>query len=471
LNPNTKLWGGRFTQATDKAAERFSASIHYDSRLYKHDIEGSIAHAKMLAVSGIITADEARRIESGLNTILSQIESGEFVFRPELEDIHMNIESKLTELIGPAGAKLHTARSRNDQVVNDVRMYLRDEVNDITDLIIRLQKSFLEKAKEYKSAVMPGFTHLQHAQPVLVAHHLLAYVCMLDRDRERFFDSLKRINVMALGSCALAGTPLPINRDYTKELLKFDTVSINSIDAVSDRDFIAEFLADCAILGAHLSRLAEELVLWTSPEFRFVILPDAYCTGSSIMPQKKNPDMAELSRGKTGRLYGNLMSILTTLKGLPLSYNRDLQEDKEPLFDSIDTIKGILTVCDGMVSAMRFNVARLEDMAGADFILATEIADYLVLKNVPFRSAHEISGKIVGYCVKNKKDFCDLDMNQWKSFSDKFEDDIKSRLTVMNSIKNKISKGSTSYNEVENQIDYWFLKINKLVSDITENIQ
>jgi len=465
LNLNSKLWGGRFTQSTDKIAEQFSASVHYDSRLYRHDIMASIAHAKMLAKTGIITGEEAKQIENGLNKIKSEIEEGRFVFKTELEDIHMNIEARLTELIGPAGAKLHTARSRNDQVATDIRMYLRDETKEIIRLITGLQTAFVQKSQQYENAVMPGFTHLQHAQPVPVSHHLLAYVTMLERDKSRFSDSLKRVNVMPLGSCALAGTPFPIDMDYTAKELNFDTVSINSIDAVSDRDFVAEFMAHCALLGAHISRLAEELVLWVSPEFRFAVLPDKYCTGSSIMPQKKNPDMAELCRGKTGRLYGNLMSILTTLKGLPLSYNRDLQEDKEPLFDSIDTVKGILLVCKGMISSIEFNTNRLAQLAGSDYILATDIADYLARKNVPFRTAHEITGKIVAYCIENKKEFHELDMNQWALFSDKFDENIKNCLNVYTSIKNKKSKGCASFSEVKNQIKYWIGKLNSSADD------
>jgi len=450
-----KLWGGRFAEQTASAAEIFSASIHYDKRLYKYDIEASKAHAKMLEESGLLSSDEKAKIIKGLNSILDEIETGSFEFRMDREDIHMNIEARLIELVGDAGAKLHTARSRNDQVITDVRLYLKDEVCLIIDLIDKLQKSFVVKAEKNKTVIMPGFTHLQHAQPVLTAHHLLAYVEMLERDKQRFVDAYERIDVMPLGSCALAGTPLPIDRELTQSLLGFAEISRNSMDAVADRDFIVEVLADIAILGTHLSRLGEELVIWTTPEFSFVSLPDAYCTGSSIMPQKKNPDMAELTRGKTGRLNGNLIALLTLMKGLPLTYNRDLQEDKEPLFDSIDTIKGMLSVCDGMMSNIVFNKDKLMDCAEADFSLATEVADYLVMKNVPFRQAHKIVGSIVSYCVKKNKDFKDLSLAEWQTFSSDIKEDIKQILSVKTSIKSKKSKGSTSYTEVENQLLFW----------------
>ena len=450
-----KLWGGRFAEQTASAAEAFSASIHYDKRLYKYDIKASKAHAKMLEESGLLSSDEKTKIINGLNSILEEIETGAFEFRMDREDIHMNIEARLIELIGDAGAKLHTARSRNDQVITDVRLYLKDEVCLIIDLIEKLQKSFVVKAEENKQLIMPGFTHLQHAQPVLTAHHLLAYVEMLERDKQRFADAYERIDVMPLGSCALAGTPLPIDRELTQTLLGFAEISRNSMDAVADRDFIIEVLSHTAILGAHLSRLGEELVIWTTPEFSFASLSDAYCTGSSIMPQKKNPDMAELTRGKTGRLNGNLIALLTLMKGLPLTYNRDLQEDKEPLFDSIDTIKGMLSVCDGMISNISFNEKRLADLAQADFSLATEVADYLVMKNVPFRQAHKIVGSIVSYCIEKKKDFNGLSLAEWQTFSPEIKDDIKKILSVETSIKSKKSKGSTSYTEVENQLKFW----------------
>lgn len=452
---NTKLWGGRFSESTNKTAERFSASIHYDKRLYAHDILGSIAHAKMLAITGIISADEAEQIEKGLLTIREEIKDGTFSFHVEREDIHMNIEARLIELIGPAGEKLHTARSRNDQVVNDMRLYLKTEIDAVAGHITELQGAFLNKAQHYQHAVMPGYTHLQHAQPILAAHHLLAYIEMLERDKQRLIDAHKRIDVMALGACAFAGTPLPIDRTITARLLGFADIARNSIDAVSDRDFVIEILSACAICGVHLSRWCEELIIWCSAEYGFVSLADSFCTGSSIMPQKKNPDMAELIRGKAGRLNGNLVSLLTTMKGLPLSYNRDLQEDKEPLFDSLDTIKGMLTVCTGMTQTFAFNEKRMRDSADSDFILSTEIADYLVRKHIPFRKAHEIVGKIVAYCIEKGKKFKKLSADEWKSFSEVFDNDIKDMLSIDKSIENKQSMGSTSITEVTRQLEYW----------------
>ena len=452
---NTKLWGGRFAEATNRAAERFSASVHYDKRLYLQDILGSIAHAKMLAKVSIISSDEADQIEKGLLTIREEIKDGTFSFHVEREDIHMNIEARLIELIGPTGEKVHTARSRNDQVANDLRMYLKGEIDNIGNCITSLQQAFLDRAEQYQQAIMPGFTHLQHAQPILVAHHLLAYVEMLERDKQRFADARKRIDILVLGACAFAGTPLPIDRTITAKLLGFAGVARNSIDAVSDRDFVAEILSAIAVCGVHLSRWCEELVIWCSSEYSFVTLADSFCTGSSIMPQKKNPDMAELIRGKTGRLNGNLVSILTTMKGLPLSYNRDLQEDKEPLFDSIDTLKGMLTICAGMTQTLTFNEKIIKEAANSDFILATEIADYLVLKHIPFRKAHEIVGNIVAYCIEKNKKFKKLTIEQWKSFSDVFDSDIKEILSVEQSIAHKRSLGSTSADEVARQIEHW----------------
>ncbi|MDX9703729.1 MAG: argininosuccinate lyase [Candidatus Auribacterota bacterium] len=453
-----KLWAGRFTQQTDEAAERFSSSIQYDKRLYLYDIEGSMAHAVMLASAGIISDSEKERIINGLEQIKNEIESGTFEFRVDREDIHMNIEARLIELTGDAGEKLHTARSRNDQVLTDVRLYLLDAVDNIICQITALQQAFLHKAVQYKNDIMPGFTHMQHAQPVIVAHHLMAYISMLERDKERFSGARARINISPLGACAMAGTALPIDRQMTAHALGFDAVSRNSIDTVSSRDFIIEVLSDCAILGSHLSRLAEELVIWMTPQFRFVALSDAYCTGSSIMPQKKNPDMAELIRGKTGRLNGNLIALLTTVKGLPLSYNRDLQEDKEPLFDSIDTVTAMLTVAQGMIRTMHLNKERMRACADSGFSLATDIADYLVGKHIPFRKAHEIVGAVVAYCIEKNKDFAALDMNEWKSFSDVFGSDIKDMVGadgIDRSVAAKKSEGSTSPAEVERQINHW----------------
>ncbi|MEK7742009.1 MAG: argininosuccinate lyase, partial [Nitrospirota bacterium] len=378
-------------------------SISFDRRLWKYDIEGSIAHAKMLGKQKIISQKDSSAIINGLKNIAGEIETGRFRFAVELEDIHMNIEAALIKNIGDAGKKLHTARSRNDQVALDLRLYLRAETKEIISLIKNLQKTLLKAAENNIGVIMPGYTHLQRAQPVLLSHHLLAYVEMLRRDRERFEDSLKRINVLPLGSCALAGTSLPVDRSYVAKLLGFKAIAENSIDAVSDRDFAIEFLTDAGILMMHLSRFAEELILWSTEEFSFIELPDAFTTGSSIMPQKKNPDVAELIRGKSGRIYGNMIALMTVMKGLPLAYNRDMQEDKTPVFDTVDTIKSCLTVLAQMMPQIKFMKERMRDAAGRAYSTATDIAEYLVKKGVPFRQAHEITGKIVRYCIKNKK--------------------------------------------------------------------
>ncbi|MBT9537351.1 MAG: argininosuccinate lyase, partial [Nitrospirae bacterium] len=398
-----KLWAGRFTEKTSKTVEYFTESISFDRRLWKYDIEGSIAHAKMLGKQKIISQKDSSAIINGLKNIAGEIETGRFRFAVELEDIHMNIEAALIKNIGDAGKKLHTARSRNDQVALDLRLYLRAETKETIALIKNLQKTLLNAAENNIGIIMPGYTHLQRAQPVLLSHHLLAYVEMLRRDRERFEDSLKRINVLPLGSCALAGTSLPVDRSYAAKLLGFKAIAENSIDAVSDRDFAIEFLTDAGILMMHLSRFAEELILWSTEEFSFIELPDAFTTGSSIMPQKKNPDVAELIRGKSGRIYGNMIALMTVMKGLPLAYNRDMQEDKTPVFDTVDTIKSCLTVLAQMMPQIKFMKERMRDAAGRAYSTATDIAEYLVKKGVPFRQAHEITGKIVRYCIKNKK--------------------------------------------------------------------
>jgi argininosuccinate lyase len=447
-----KPWSGRFREKTSKVVESFTESISFDHRLWRYDIEGSIAHAEMLGRQGIITGEESEKIISGLRAIAKDIENGKFSFRQELEDIHMNIEAALIKKTGDAGGKLHTARSRNDQVALDLRLYVRSEVKQIVSLIRAFQKTLVDIATKYLNALMPGYTHLQRAQPVLLSHHLLAYVEMLDRDAERLNDSLKRINQLPLGSCALAGTTLPIDRTYVAKQLGFEGISQNSIDAVSDRDFIIEFLSVSAILIMHLSRLAEELVLWSSEEFRYVELPDAFTTGSSIMPQKKNPDVAELVRGKTGRIYGNLISLLTLMKGLPLSYNRDLQEDKPPLFDTADTIKSCLTVLNEMFPGIRFNSERMRETAGDAYSTATDIAEYLVRKGVPFRKAHGMTGRIVLHCIEEKKRLADLTMNELNTFSPLIGEDIYAFLAPEESIKNKTSPGGTSLREVTKQI-------------------
>jgi argininosuccinate lyase len=447
-----KPWAGRFKEQTSKIVEHFTESISFDNRLWRYDIEGSIAHAKMLGKQGIISKDDFEKIIKGLEEIDREIESGKFRFTKDLEDVHMNIETSLIKKIGDAGGKLHTARSRNDQIALDLRLYLRVEVKEIISLIKKLQKTFMNIATLHLDSLMPGYTHLQRAQPVLLSHHLLAYVEMLQRDKERLTDILKRIDILPLGSCALAGSTLPIDRAYVAKLLGFKGISGNSIDAVSDRDFIIEFLSSAAILIMHLSRLAEELILWSTEEFRFIELPDAFTTGSSIMPQKRNPDVAELIRGKTGRVYGNLISLLTTMKGLPLSYNRDLQEDKLPLFDTVDTVKACLTVLIEMLPRIKFNLKRMHETAGEGFSTATDIAEYLVTKGVPFRKAHEITGKIVLYCIEKKKKLEELTLKEFHIFSDLITDDIYSCLKAEESVRHKKSRGSTSPDEIKRQI-------------------
>ncbi|MCL4536169.1 MAG: argininosuccinate lyase, partial [Nitrospirae bacterium] len=414
--------------------------------------EGSIAHAKMLAKQGIIPKKDADKIVKGLKEIYKEIESGRFKFREELEDIHMNIESALIKKIGEIGGRLHTARSRNDQVALDIRLYLRAEAREIISLLKGLETVLADMAEKHLGIVMPGYTHLQRAQPVLLSHHLMAYAHMFDRDRARFEDALKRINIMPLGSCALAGTTLPTDRHYVAELLEFDAVSENSMDSVSDRDFSLEFLSCSSILMMHTSRMAEELILWSSEEFSFIELSDAFTTGSSIMPQKKNPDVAELMRGKTGRVYGNLMSLLTTMKGLPLSYNRDMQEDKEPVFDTVDTVKLTLNALFQMLPKIKFNERRLKDTADAAFSTATDIAEYLARKGIPFRTAHEITGKIVRYCIDNNKRLSDLSITEYKSFSDVIGNDIYKFIGTLESVNAKKSYGGTSPEMVKEQI-------------------
>jgi len=447
-----KLWGGRFKDSTDELVEKFTESVSYDKRLAPFDIAGSIAHVKMLEKQGILQKEEAEKIIEGLNKILDEIESGSFEWKTELEDVHMNIEKKLTERIGPVGGKLHTGRSRNDQVATDVRLYVRHEIEEILGLLKELRKAFVKQAEENLDVVMPGYTHLQIAQPVLYSHHMLAYYQMFKRDAERFQDTLKRVNISPLGSAALAGTSYPLDREFTAKLLGFSDVTRNSMDAVSDRDFIAETIFNCAMVMMHLSRLSEELVLWSTEEFGFIDLPDAFCTGSSIMPQKKNPDVSELTRGKTGRVYGDLMAILTILKGLPLTYNRDLQEDKEPLFDAIDTVKLALKVNAKIVSGMKPRRERMREQAKKGFSLATDVADYLAKKGVPFREAHRIVGELVAYCLDKDKGLEDLTLEEFKQFSDKFEGDVLSLMSVEGSINSRNIIGGTAREQVEREI-------------------
>ena len=443
-----KPWSGRFKEKTEKAVEDFTSSVSFDKRLWKYDIEGSIAHAKMLKKQKIISSNDAGLIVRSLNKIKQRIEKGQFKFSDTLEDVHMNIEYALIKELGNRGGKLHTARSRNDQIALDLRLFLREEIKEILGMVKNFQDVLVNLAEKHINTAMPGYTHLQKAQPVLLSHHFLAYFEMLERDGERLEDCLKRVNVLPLGSAALAGTALPIDRHYVARLLKFPAVSENSIDAVSDRDFVIEFLSASSILMVHLSRLAEELVLWSSEEFGFVELPDAYSTGSSIMPQKKNPDVPELIRGKTGRVFGNLFSLLVVLKGLALAYNRDLQEDKEPLFDTVDTVKACLSVLAGMMSKIRFNKKIMGKAAGSGFLTATDIAEYLAIKGLPFRTAHKITGKIVRYCLDNKKTLTDLTLQEFKKFSGLIGKDVFSRIQTEVSINRKNSYGGTARERV-----------------------
>ena len=452
-NSEKKPWAGRFTEATAKEVEAFTESISFDRRLWKYDIEGSVAHATMLAKQKIISKRDADLIVKGLNEIGKEIASGKFKFRQDLEDVHMNIEHALTERIGQAGARLHTARSRNDQIALDLRLYLRHEIRQIQALVAGLEAEFLAQAQKNADAIMPGYTHIQRAQPVLLAHYLLAYVSMFERDMGRLKDCLKRLDVLPLGACAMAGTGLPIDRRYTAKLLGFSEVSENSIDSVSDRDFVMEFLAHSAILMSHLSRFSEEMVLWASTEFSFIELPDSFTTGSSIMPQKKNPDVAELSRGKTGRVYGNLMGMLTIMKGLPLSYNRDMQEDKPLLFDTVDTIKSVLGVLAPMVRGTMFKTGRLRETAAGGYSTATDMAEYLVKKGVPFRQAHEITGRAVLLAIQSGKELEQLPLAELKKLSPSIEKDVFAVLGPDASVRAKKSLGGTAPELVRKTLD------------------
>lgn len=448
-----KLWKGRFLKAENSLAEEFNASIEVDQRLYKQDITGSIAHAKMLAKQGIISNEEALSIESSLLEILNDIECGRIQFTIEQEDIHMNIESILTERLGPIGKKLHTARSRNDQVAVDIRLYLKEEMKTIIDLLEALNSTLTEIAKTNQDTVMPGYTHLQRAQPVTLAFHLMAYREMFRRDVRRFENCFEGTDSLPLGSGALAGTTYNTDRDYLAESLGFARICQNAMDAVSDRDFALEFLSACSIAMMHLSRFCEELILWSSSEFRFIELDDAFSTGSSIMPQKKNPDMAELIRGKTGRVYGDLMTLLTIMKGLPLAYNKDMQEDKQPVFDAGDTLKSSLTIFTQMIATMKIHADVMENAAKSGFMNATDAADYLVSKGLAFRDCHEIIGRIVLYCIEKHKAIEDLSLEELQSFSDKFEADIFEKIDIRACINAKKSKGSTSFESVEQMLN------------------
>ena len=443
-----KAWGGRFSTDTHKQVEAFTASIDFDRRLAPHDIVGSIAHARMLAKCGLLTKAEADTIVGGLEEIREEIARGDFRFDAALEDIHMHVERRLTDKVGEVGGKLHTARSRNDQVALDLRLYLREAIAAIREGIRSLQGVFVTKAEVHLNTLMPGYTHMQRAQPIVLAHHLLAYFEMFQRDRDRFAECLVRVNVLPLGAGALAGTALPIDRAFVAKLLGFPAVAANSVDAVSDRDFAVEFLSCCAILAMHISRLAEELVLWAGAEFGFVELPDAFATGSSIMPQKKNPDVAELSRAKTGRVYGDLIGLLTVLKGLPLSYNRDLQEDKEPVFDAADTVRRMLEVLPPMLSAMTFRADRMRAATAEGFLNATDLADYLVIKGVPFREAHEIVGRVVRHCVESGERLEALPLTRLRQFSQAFGPDVGKYITLEACVERRQSAGGTSSRRV-----------------------
>ena len=447
-----KLWGGRFTQPTDKFVEEFTASIEFDQRLYRYDIQGSKAYAEMLGRQGIIAVEEADQIITGLNGILQDIDAGQFEFSVALEDIHMNIEARLIERIGAVGGKLHTGRSRNDQVAVDIRLYLRDEIDTSLDYLQKLESSLIQQAEENLDVIMPGFTHLQTAQPLLYSHHLLAYREMIARDRSRLRDLRARFNVLPLGAGALAGTTFPIDREWLAGQLGFDGVTRNSIDSVSDRDFAIEFCSFAAILMMHLSRLAEELVLWSSANFDFIELSDSFCTGSSMMPQKKNPDVPELVRGKTGRVYGNLISLLTLMKSLPLAYNKDMQEDKEPLFDTIDTVKGSLKVFADMIAGMKVKGDSMRIAAARGFSTATDVADYCVRKGLPFRQAHEVVGKTVRYCIEMGKDIPELSLSEFREFSPLIDADIYDFVTLEASVNSRKATGGTAREAVEREL-------------------
>lgn len=439
------MWGGRFSEATDAFVAEFTASVQFDQRFYRQDIAGSIAHATMLAKVGVLTTQERDDIINGLTAIQTEIEAGQFDWRIDLEDVHMNIEARLTDRIGITGKKLHTGRSRNDQVATDIRLYLRDEIDQILALLKRLQSGILDLAAKNTDTIMPGFTHLQTAQPVTFGHHLLAWFEMLLRDSERLIDCRKRVNRMPLGSAALAGTTYPIDRAYTAELLGFEAVCENSLDGVSDRDFAIEFNAAAALIMMHLSRMSEELVLWTSAQFKFVQIPDRFCTGSSIMPQKKNPDVPELVRGKTGRVYGDLISLLTLMKGQPLAYNKDNQEDKEPLFDAIDTVRGSLMSFADMIPALVPNIDNMREAALRGFSTATDLADYLVKNGVAFRDAHEIVGKAVALGVQEDKDLSELTLAQLQQFSPLIQADVFDKaLTLEASVAARNHIGGTA---------------------------
>ena len=448
-----KLWEGRFNKETNKLLEKFNASITFDNRMYEEDINGSIAHSRMLVKQGIINKDEQNKIESGLLDIKKEIEEGVFQFKVEDEDIHMSIEKRLTEIIGPIAGKLHTARSRNDQVALDIRMYVRKEARNIRQLLINMEHILLNLSEKYKNTVIPGYTHLQRAQPILFSHHLMAYFQMFKRDISRIDDFLERTDELPLGAGALAGTTFNLDRNYTAQLLGFSKPTENSLDSVSDRDFIIELAMIISIISMHLSRFSEEIIIWCTSEFSFISLDDAFATGSSIMPQKKNPDIAELVRGKTGRIYGNLVGILTTMKALPLAYNKDMQEDKEGIFDSIDNIKLSIEIFYAMLDTLSVNEDKILNSIKSGFLNATDVADYLARRNIPFRQAHKITGEIVSYCESRNIAIDDMSIEDFKNFSEVFEEDILSEITIENCINKRDSLGGTSIKNVEIQLE------------------
>ncbi len=454
-----KLWGGRFSKKTLKEVDAFNASIEFDYQLWRYDIIGSIAHARMLAKKNILSKNESLKIEKGLLSIAKDIEAGKFEWKIDQEDVHLNIESELIKRIGPIGGKLHTARSRNDQVALDLRLYSRDQIKNLKENLYLFQTALILIAEKHVETILPGYTHLQRAQPILLAHHLLAYFEMAERDKERLNDLLKRVEVLPLGSGALAGTTFPIDRFATAKELSFPKVSANSLDAVSDRDFVVELLSICSLIMVHLSRFAEELILWSSFEFNFVKLPEDYCTGSSMMPQKMNPDVLELIRGKSGRVFGNLSGFLTTLKGLPLAYNKDMQEDKEPLFDSIKTTLDCLFLFAGLLAKTEFKKENLLKATVEGFLIATDLADYLAEKGIPFREAHHVAGRVVRYCQEQSKTIESLSLSELQKFSDKIEKDISSWLSLQSAIDRRKSYGGTATSEVKKQI----LKAKKLL--------
>ena len=449
-----KMWAGVTDGKTEQIADDFNSSIHFDSRMYKQDITGSMAHAAMLAAQGIIDPADADTLVAGLEGILNDLDSGALEFDMTCEDIHMFVEQVLTQRLGDVGKKLHTARSRNDQVALDIRMYLRDEIDEISALVKSLIAVLADQAETYKAAIMPGYTHLQRAQPITFGHHLMAYAMMLLRDVDRLADCRKRMNQSPIGCCALAGTTYNTDRYFEAEKLGFDGICRNSLDGVSDRDFCVELMGAIATLMMHLSRFSEEIILWSSWEFKFVELSDAFTTGSSIMPQKKNPDMAELVRGKTGRVYGDLMALLTTLKGLPLAYNKDMQEDKEAVFDACDTVKMCLKVFVPMIETLKANTANMKLAAQKGFINATDLADYMVKKGLPFRSAYKIAGQLVAYCIQNNTVLEALPLDVYKGYSDLFEEDLYRAIDLMTCVETRISVGGTSVKSVEDQINY-----------------